>query len=173
MPDEEKVLRAAARAQARTGAALTIHPNAPGRHWDGYLDIIEAEGANLAKVYLSHMEMYMPDVDYQVRLLARGVSLGYDQFGHEEYFDNVVPGVGFPPDRLRVDGIVELCRQGFADRLVLANEIAFKMGYRSCGGFGYGHLLQSIVPELRFRGVTDEQLQAMLVDNPARLLAIE
>ena len=65
-PDEEKVLRAAARAQARTGASLTVHPNGgthgsretPKHHFDFYLDVLEAEGADLGKVYMSHMGFY-------------------------------------------------------------------------------------------------------------------
>ena len=66
LPDEEKVLRAAARAQARTGASLTVHPNGgthgsretPKHHLDFYLDVLEAEGADLGKVYMSHMGFY-------------------------------------------------------------------------------------------------------------------
>lgn len=172
-PDEEKVLRAAARAQARTGAALTVHPNPAGRHWQTYLDILEEEGANLGKCYLSHMELFWPDLEYHKAVLARGVYVSYDQFGHEEYFDSLAPGVGFPPDRHRVDGIVALCKEGYANRIVLANEVAYKMAYRRCGGHGYGHLLATILPELRFRGVGDDQIHAMLVENPARLLAME
>jgi predicted metal-dependent phosphotriesterase family hydrolase len=35
-PGEEKVLRAAARAQKATGVSLTVHPNFLGDHWDVY-----------------------------------------------------------------------------------------------------------------------------------------
>ena len=87
--------------------------------------------------------------------------------------EGVAPGVGFPPDRLRVDGIVGLVKAGFANRIVLSNECAFKLGYRRYGGHGYGHILLNIVPELKYRGVGDAQLHAMLVENPARLLAVE
>jgi phosphotriesterase-related protein len=38
------------------------------------------------------------------------------------------------------------------------------------GGMGYDHLLRRIVPALRSRGVTSSMLDAMLVDNPRRLL---
>lgn len=171
--DEAKVLRAAARAQARTGVALTVHPNYLGRHWDTYIDILVAEGANLDKCYMSHMAMSCPDVEYQKSILARGVHVSYDQFGHEERMDSIAPGVGFPPDRMWVDGLVALLQAGYANRIVLSNECAFKLGYRRYGGHGYGHLLMNIVPELKYRGVSDAQLHAMLVENPARLLAVE
>ncbi len=56
---EEKVLRAAARTQAKIGAAMTIHPchhRGRARHWHTYLDILQEEGANLEKCYMAHME---------------------------------------------------------------------------------------------------------------------
>jgi predicted metal-dependent phosphotriesterase family hydrolase len=90
--DEEKVLRAAARAQARTGASLTVHPNGgthgsretPRHHLDFYLDVLEAEGADLGKVYMSHMGFYSADVAKHV--LRRGLGyVSFDHFGHEEY----------------------------------------------------------------------------------------
>jgi phosphotriesterase-related protein len=39
------------------------------------------------------------------------------------------------------------------------------------GGFGYGHILRSIVPRLRRRGVDDATARKLLVENPARVLA--
>ena len=169
--DEEKVLRAVAHAQAKTGAALNIHPNYSGQHWHTYLDILKAEGANLAKCCANHMEMYCPDIEYQKSVAERGVYIGYDQFGHEQYMDGVAPGWGFKPDSTRVEYLLELIRAGYANRIVLSNEAAFKCCYKKYGGYGYAHILESIVPELRFKGVTEEQLNTMLVENPKALLA--
>jgi phosphotriesterase-related protein len=39
------------------------------------------------------------------------------------------------------------------------------------GGFGYGHILRSIVPRLRRRGIDDATVRKLLVENPARVLA--
>jgi phosphotriesterase-related protein len=39
------------------------------------------------------------------------------------------------------------------------------------GGKGYAHILESIVPRLRGRGFTQDQIDAILVANPARALA--
>jgi phosphotriesterase-related protein len=169
--DEEKTLRAAARAQAKTGAALNIHPNYAGKHWHTYLDILQEEGANLGKCCMNHMEMYCPDIEYQKSVLDRGVYIGYDQFGHEQLFDSVAPGWGFKPDSVRVEGLLELIRSGYAGKIVLANEGAFKCCYKKYGGYGYAHILENIVPELRFKGVTEEQVNTMLVENPKQFLA--
>ncbi len=168
--DEEKTLRAAARAQSQTGAALTIHPchhMGRARHWDTYLKILQDEGANLEKVYLSHMEFYAADTDYQQKLLDRGVTAAYDQFGFEEY---VKPGVRKPSDHERVHGVVRLVEAGYVKQIVLSNEVVSKSHLKKYGGYGYSHVLENIVPDLKYCGVTQEQLNTMLIDNPRRLL---
>ncbi len=178
-PDEEKVLRAAARAQAQTGASMTVHPNAgthglrekPVNHLDLYLDILEKEGADLGKVYMSHMGFFSTDV--AIALLERGMGyVSYDHLGHEEYYEGLGPGRGFPRDRDEVERVVELVESGFADRVLIGCEIGWKTGYRAYGGWGYAHVYDHVLPWLRDCGVTDEQIRTITVENPARLHGI-
>lgn len=169
--DEEKVLRATARAQAETDSVMCIHPShhcGRSRHWHTYLDIIKNEGANLEKVHLCHMEWWSRDIDYQKTLLDRGANVAYDGFGNEYY---MAPGMSFATDRERVEGVVELVKAGYTKQVVISNETSFKCGLRKYGGFGFGHLLENSVPDLKFYGVTDEQINTMLVENPKRLVA--
>jgi phosphotriesterase-related protein len=167
---EEKVLRAGGRTQALTGAVMTIHPchhYGRARHLHTYLDILQEEGANLEKFYMSHMEFWHDDIDYQKSLLDRGITLSYDQFGCEEY---VRPGWSKAPDSARVKAVGTLCKMGYAKQIVLSNEVVSKFRLKKYGGLGYSHLLENIVPDLKFFGVTDEQIHTMLVENPRRLL---
>ena len=168
--DEEKVFRAAIQAQVETGAAFEIHPARPytDKHWDTYFDIIEQEGGNLEKVIACHMEFWAQDVEYQKSLLDRGVVASYDQFGGEEYFTS--RNDAYFPDKLRVDAVSALVEAGYAEQVVLSNEVAFKCNYEQFGGHGYGHLLENILPDLRARGLTESQFHTMLVENPRRLL---
>ncbi|MFI5316846.1 MAG: phosphotriesterase [Myxococcota bacterium] len=179
LPDEEKVLRAAARAQARTGASLTVHPNGgthgsretPKHHLDFYLDVLEAEGADLAKVYLSHMGFY--SVEVALHVLRRGLGfVSYDHFGHEEYYEIVGPGRAFPRDKEEIDTVMRLLEAGHASRVLIGNEIGWKTCYKAYGGWGYAHVYDHVVPWLRDCGASEAQLDAMLVENPARLHAI-
>jgi len=168
--DEEKVLRAAARAQAKTGAAMTVHPchhYGRARHWQTYLNIMQNEGANLEKCYLSHMEFYCTDLDYQKTLLERGVTVSYDQFGGEQY---VRPGWPKPSDQMRVNGVRQLVKAGYTKQIVLSNEIVYKCNLRKYGGYGYAHVLENIALDLIYYGVTEQQLNTMLIENPKQLL---
>lgn len=176
-PQEEVVLRAAARAQAATGASLTIHPNAhllvygekPVDHFDRYLDILEEEGCDLGKLYVSHLGLY-PDVAIAKRLLARGVGfVSYDHFGHEEYAEGIGPGRGFTPDREEVGLVMQLLEAGYADRILLCAEIGWKTCYKAYGGWGYSHVYENILPWLEAVGATKDQLHTLMVENPRRL----
>ncbi|MCC7104659.1 MAG: hypothetical protein IT307_05915 [Chloroflexi bacterium] len=172
--NEEKAFRAAIRAHAETNAALVIHPSRPytDRHWDTYFDLVQQNGGKLEKCVASHVEFIARDVDYQKSLLNRGANLAYDQFGGEEYSASRGPAfdAGYPSDRERLLGVSALVHAGYAGQVVLSNEVAFKTNYESFGGQGYGHILRNIVPELRALGATTEQIETMLIANPARLL---
>jgi phosphotriesterase-related protein len=169
--DEEKVLRAAAKASAKTGIPTTVHPNFLGKHVDTYIDVLLSEGARKDKIFISHIEMYPDDMDYQKAILDRGVSISYDQFGFECYMDSMAPGAGLPSDRERVKNLVSLIQAGYEKQLLISNECCFKVLYKRYGGYGYGHILEHIVPELRYKGVTEEQIRTILIDNPKRLFA--
>jgi phosphotriesterase-related protein len=176
LSDEGKVLRAAARAQARTGASLTVHPNAgthgsrgqPVDHLDTYLDVLEKEGADLGRVYMSHMGFF-PFATAR-RVLARGLGyVSYDHFGHEEYYELLGPGRGFPRDKEEIELVMQLLEAGLERRVLIANEIGWKTCYKAYGGWGYSHVLEHVVPWLRDCGASDASLHAILVENPARL----
>ncbi len=175
-PDEEKVLRAAARAQVETGASLTLHPNvgthgsreAPIDHLDTYLDLLEREGADLGRVYMSHMGFY--PFETAERLLGRGLGyLSYDHLGHEEYYEMLGPGRGFPRDKEEVDRVMQLLEAGHADRVLIGCEIGWKTCYKAYGGWGYAHVLEHVLPWLRDCGASEEQLRQVTLSNPARL----
>jgi phosphotriesterase-related protein len=178
-PAEEKVLRAAARAQAATGASLTVHPNAQlliyGEklfdHFDLYLDILEQEGCDLGKVYMSHLGLF-PGIAIPKRLLARGVGfVSYDHFGHEEYAEGLGPGRAFSPDKEEIALVMQLLEAGLEERVLLCAEIGWKTCYKAYGGWGYSHVYENILPWLKACGATDRQLEIMMVENPRRLHA--
>lgn len=74
-------------------------------------------------------------------------------------------------DNQRADALRELCEQGYEKRIMLAHDTAMKMQLVKYGGFGYAHILQNIVPVLRQKGVSESQIQTMLVENPKRIFS--
>ncbi len=168
-PDEEKVLRAAAAAQRRTGLAINVHVSIFGRQALRALDVLDAAGADLGRVVISHLDELI-DLDHHRAILRRGAYVEYDCFGSELYYDN--SGQEEPSDRERVAALMTLLDEGWTDRLVISHDVCTKIQLVRYGGAGYGHILRSIVPRLKRRGIDDRTVGKLLVDNPARLLTI-
>jgi phosphotriesterase-related protein len=167
---EERVLRAMAWAQVETGLALTVHVHPWGRGGHRVMDVLEGEGVSPDRVVLNHAFVDVDHPDYVAALLARGATLGYDMFG----FDHALFRVGrYPPSDFEVaTEVARLIEAGHAGQLILSQDVCVKTRLRAYGGWGYAHIIEHVVPVLRDLGVSAEDLDQILVRNPARLLAV-
>ena len=171
LPNEEKVLRAAARAHLATGAAVNVHLEVGGREGHRVLDILAEEGMALDRVILSHLDQTLSDPDYHRTLMDRGDYIEYDTFGSEFYYDQW--HTQERRDTERVAAVAALVRDGYAERLLLSHDVWLKMLLTAYGGYGYDHLLVNVVPMLHRAGVTEAHLHTMMVENPARVLVLQ
>jgi phosphotriesterase-related protein len=169
---EEKVLRAAAPAQKATGAAICLHfdinigGEAPERHHG--LDILESEGADLSRVYISHNTPYLDLVDDFISYAQRGCYVEFDMLGME-----IIPGVTdhWDEDPQLIETMKALINNGYIEHILLSQDVCFQELYVKNGGYGYAHILNNLVPEFKAAGITDEQIHTIMVENPKRLLA--
>ena len=173
-PQEEKVLRAGARAQCATGVPITVHAAVYKKEAHQYIDILEEEGADLSKVYISHMDGTCPDVAYHESVMDRGVCIDYDLFRGSPWNDShlLFGGDHWISDHERVETLAQLCADGYSDQIMLAQDVCLKVRWVEYGGRGYGYVLTEIVPQLRGLGVTEQQLTSMLVETPKRMFAV-
>jgi phosphotriesterase-related protein len=169
---ELDVLTAAADAQRRTGALLSIHQVwTPGDMTTLHrlLDLVEASGGDVRRTILGHMDRTGADPGLQRSLLDRGVTIEYDLFGYEQSHSNWLREP--PSDRVRILDFVRLVSDGYRDQLVVAQDICFKTMTVRHGGWGYAHILRRVVPGMLVLGLTQADVDAILIHNPARLLA--
>ena len=167
-PDEAKALRAAARVQAETGLALSAHLALWGQQGQAVLDTVAAAGADLQRVVLCHLSEQPDAFDYHRALLDRGAWVSFDTFGAEYHLDSM--GRRLATDDERINGLVRLLEAGYAAQLLVSQDVCERLQLRAYGGYGYAHLPTTIVPRLRRRGVSQETLDVLLRENPARLL---
>ncbi|MDS1271535.1 phosphotriesterase-related protein [Lipingzhangella sp. LS1_29] len=163
----ERILRAVAVAHHRTGAPVTVHTH-PGSHtgWQVKRVLCDEEGVPPDRIVLGHSGD-TTDVDHLSELAEAGFILGMDRFGVnvETTFE------------ARADTLVEMCRRGFAERMVLSQDASCYIDWLDPNvrafvpDWHYGHLADDVLPYVRERGVTEEQITTMLVDLPQRYLA--
>ena len=172
----EKVHRAAARASLQTGRA-DHGPLAPGTRAPvpRQVEILLEEGVAPEKIQIAHTgDTY--DLDYIERRLS-GVDIGMDRYGIDLFL---------PTARSATRPCSNCCAAGHAERMFLspglhvpiasrARLVSAGGGRAAPGGRGrnrleHDFLFEAVIPTLKEGGMTDEQLETMLVENPKRWL---
>jgi phosphotriesterase-related protein len=163
-----------ARAHRETGAPITTHSHAPSQNGRDQLDIFIEEGVDPTRVVIGHSGDTQ-DVDYLKSLADRGATLGMDRFG--------LDGGRYIDFDARADIVVRMCELGYADQMVLSHDATCWMDWAPRERFPGSrfdlpdwnptHLHNRVIPVLRERGVTDDQLTTMFEINPRRIFSRE
>lgn len=166
-PDVERIMRAVAAAHRETGAPITVHTNVHNRSGLDALDLLRQERVDLTKVVMGHSGD-STDEDYLTRIADAGCLLGMDRFGLDVLLDF----------EKRVDTVARLVERGYAGHLVLAHDAACHNDWfppeqlpAAAPNWHYQHITDDVLPALRERGVTEEHIHTMLVENPRRYFA--
>lgn len=161
-PGVERIMRAIGEAHHRTGTPITVHTHPSSKTGLAVKRVLVDElGVDPARIVLGHSGD-TADVDHLTSLAEAGFLLGMDRMG----LNTVIPF------ERRCDTVVELCRRGFAGRMVLSHDTACYIDWIDPNvrpllhQWHYLHIEQEVLPYLREHGVTEEQITAMLVDNP-------
>jgi phosphotriesterase-related protein len=173
----EKVHRAAARASLRTGRPIMAHSRPASNTGPRQVEILLEEGVAPEKIHIAHTGD-TDDLDYIERLLDQGVWIGMDRYGIDLFL---------PTDR-RNATVLELLGRGYAERMFLSQdfdvEIANGMDWYppemieqlqaagAANDWSMTFLFESVIPKLKEGGMTDEQLDTMMVENPKRWLGV-
>ena len=170
----EKVHRAVARASVRTCVPIMAHSRPASNTGPRQVEIFLEEGVDPAKIQIAHCGD-TDDVDYITGLLDQGVYVGLDRYGIEMYL---------PADR-RNATVLALLERGYVERMFLSQDYVVALDWfpeeqvqqlmeaGAVKDWSMTLLFDTIIPQLREGGMTDEQLDTMLVDNPRRWLAGE
>ncbi|MGY8879671.1 MAG: phosphotriesterase family protein, partial [Dehalococcoidia bacterium] len=170
---EKKVLEAAVIAQRETGAPLLIHP---GRSERAPLEILEAVdkwGGNVSRTVMGHVERTVYDRGILNELIATGAYLNFDLFGHDSSFYPLAPESHMPADHERIEMIEHMVSEGKRGKILVAHDVCSKHRLKTYGGHGYDHILTRVVPRMRARGMSEEVVRLILVDNPTRMLTFD
>ncbi|HKG20667.1 MAG TPA: phosphotriesterase-related protein [Blastocatellia bacterium] len=164
-PGVERVLRAVARAHRLTGVPISTHTHAGTRRGLEQQRVFEEEGVDLSRVVIGHSGD-TTDVSYLEEIVARGSYLGMDRFGIDVLL----------PFQERVETVARMCERGHSGRMVLSHDAACFNDWLPeaalpavLPNWHYLHIHNDVIPALKERGVTDRQIETMLVDNPREI----
>jgi len=165
--DVRRVMTAAAEAHLQTGVPITTHTHAPSQNGRDQLAFFRKHGVAPERLIIGHCGDSQ-DLDYLRELMDAGATIGLDRFGMEHVL----------PDEIRIETLLALLRQGYADRMVLSHDAAFfsrvtppSWRARHTPHWHLENLPRRVIPRLKTAGVSDYELDQLLVRNPARLLA--
>ena len=170
----EKLHRAAARASLQTGAPIMAHSRPASDTGPAQVDIFLEEGVAPEKIQIAHTGD-SDDLGYIEGLLEKGVYIGMDRYGLDIFL----------PTEKRNATVTALLEKGYAERMFLSQDfdipIAAGLDWYPpevveqleplAKDWSMTFLFESVIPTLKESGMSDEQLETMLVENPKRWLA--
>ena len=164
-PAIDRVLRSVAQAHRRTGVSINTHTPIPPEPWGlEQQRILREEGVNLERCVIGHGGG-TKNLDYLQELMDAGSIIGMDRFGIDTFsFDETV-------------GIVALlCQRGYADRMVLSHDASCYSDWfpakmlDAMPNWNWTFISRTVLPALQKAGVSEAQIDQMLVGNPRRIL---
>src|SRR5580704_7300154 len=166
-PGVERIARAIARTHRQTGAPVTVHTSGPHQGGRIAVRIFRKEGVDLSKVMIGHAGD-SNDLDYLTELADSGVLPGLDRFGLDL----------FNPGTERIKTVAALAARGYAASMVLAHDANCFIDYfgaahdavraAAAPNWHYEHISNDVLPALLDAGVTQAQIDTMLIENPVR-----
>jgi phosphotriesterase-related protein len=104
-----------------------------------------------------------------LKVLEKGVYISFDRFGMQGCWGAVM-------DSTRIAVLVELLGLGYANRILLSHDyVNYFLGRPNIwrgelktqlAEWHYSHIFENILPELIKAGVSEEQINTMMVGNP-------
>ncbi|XP_030631675.1 N-acetyltaurine hydrolase [Chanos chanos] len=170
---ERKVLRATAHAQTQLGCPVIIHPGRNPAAPAEVVRILQEAGGDISKTVMSHLDRTIFDHGELLEFAKMGSYLEYDLFGTEMLNYPYNMEVDMPSDSQRVQTLAFLVKEGYEDRIVIAHDIHTKNRLTKYGGHGYSHILKNIVPKMLSRGISQNQVDKILIENPKHWLTFK
>lgn len=170
---EKKVLRASAHAQSQLGCPVIIHPGRNAAAPAEIVRVLQEAGGDISKTVMSHLDRTIFDDGELLEFAKLGSYLEYDLFGTEMLNYPYNLEVDMPSDSQRVKALAFLVKEGYEDKIVVAHDIHTKNRLTKYGGHGYSHILKNIVPKMLTRGISQHQVDKILIENPRHWLTFK
>jgi phosphotriesterase-related protein len=153
--------RAVARVAVEYGYPVTTHTEV-GTMALEQVDLAGAAGLDPQRIIIGHLDRRL-EWPYLAAVARTGAWLSFDQVGKAR----------FGPDGPKAEMLVRLAHAGFADQLLVSQDLARTTDFITRGGSpGWTHLIERFTIELMEAGAEAMLVRRLLIDNPARALTV-
>jgi predicted metal-dependent phosphotriesterase family hydrolase len=156
---DRKLITAAARCHLRTGLAIGVHTG-DGAAAEDILAVLRVEGTAPSAYVWIHAQNER-NLDRLASAAEAGAWVELD---------------GISPESLRhhADAVASLIARGHLRRLLVSQDAGwYHVGEKGGGAFrGYTLLFEAFLPELRRRGITEDQVHTLVTLNPAAAFTV-
>ena len=166
-----KVFRAACIAQRETGLPITTHCGFQRADWQ--IAALRKGGVALDRVVLAHMvpgadaidaDRGHPVMEHLRRILDTGVNIGIDAIAYGERDGKPLAAA----DKARL--VRTVAEWGHLEQVTVSLDMTRRYHLKKYGGHGFAFLMDAFAPMLREVGLSDRQVDHILVENPKRIL---
>lgn len=158
-PVQRKITEAAALTSKNTNLTIATHTGV-GIAATEILEILVKIGVSPKKWIFVHAQNE-EDLDLVAKIAARGAWIELD-------------GIGPDKEQLHLDKLQKLLEMGYEDRILLSQDAGWYRPGEEPGGAkkSFAFLIDSFLPKLRERSVTEATIEKLMVANPAEAFAV-
>ncbi|XP_049874287.1 phosphotriesterase-related protein [Pectinophora gossypiella] len=170
---ERRAIKAVGELQPQVGCGVSFHPH---RVMEAPFEIIRLyleAGGKADKAVMSHLDRTIFEDDKFLEFSDLGTYCQLDLFGIEVSYYQLHVTTNMPSDAQRLDKVELMIREGKADQLLMSHDIHTKHRLIDFGGHGYCHIINNVLPRMRARGISQEIIDKITIENPAKWLSVK
>jgi phosphotriesterase-related protein len=161
-PTYEKLFEASISAAADCGVAVLAHFE---KNEDAFplVRLMERYGLPPERLIACHLDRMRFDIGYHRELAAEGIYLEYDTINRLRYHDN----------ETEIKLILAMLGSGAGERLLLSLDTTNRRLRAYGANMGLDYILTDFAAQMRSAGVTNDEIETMMVNNPVRALSMQ
>ncbi|PRD29663.1 UNVERIFIED_CONTAM: pter [Trichonephila clavipes] len=170
---ERKSLVSSAIVQEETGCPVIIHPGRDKQSPEEIFRVFAEAGGKLGHTVMSHLERTLHTEQDLAEFASMGSYCEFDLFGIEVSYYQHNEDIDMPSDAQRIRRLHYLIQEGFGHKIVIGHDIHTKHRLMKYGGHGFSHIIANVVPNMKRRGFSEDDIRKILIDNPRKWLTFE
>jgi phosphotriesterase-related protein len=167
-PEHTKIITAAAIAHLKTGLVIASHTG-PDNPAFAQINILKEKGVDPSAFIWVHAQS--GTIEGNIRAAKDGVWISLDNIRERK---NIEPGARNSIDWY-ADRIAELKKQGLLTRVLISHDSGWYDPAKPGGGTfnGYTDIFDFFIPALKAKGLTNDEIDQILVKNPQEAFKIK